>query len=214
MTPGGPRRSGRTTTPRAPGHRLRCCCAAASHASTSSPAWPWRSGPVLDRGRGCAGGPQAVQVGEEPAAVEVPASRQAADPGAATAMFLHEWKLNHLPPDTRSLPSVTHYDQLLRLRVGGGDLGVRVPCPPLDSEPSENAPSPGSSSSASGAEHTPTRHISRTVQAIDVDYSKGLVKQLLLIRVAQMRALLNCKDATSAQSVILCRGIPLLVWCS
>ncbi|WP_369268652.1 hypothetical protein AB5J55_00110 [Streptomyces sp. R11] len=36
---------------------------------------------------------------------------------------LHEWKLNHLPPDTRPLPSVIRYDQLLRhRRTGGGDL--------------------------------------------------------------------------------------------
>ncbi|MFF4401525.1 hypothetical protein [Streptomyces sp. NPDC001480] len=40
----------------------------------------------------------------------------------ATATFLHEWKLHHLPPDTRPLPSVTPYDQLLRRRrASGGD---------------------------------------------------------------------------------------------
>lgn len=39
----------------------------------------------------------------------------------ATVTFLHEWKLNHLPPDTRPLPSVTPYDQLLRRRASGGD---------------------------------------------------------------------------------------------
>ncbi|WP_329417074.1 Mu transposase domain-containing protein [Streptomyces sp. NBC_01268] len=37
-------------------------------------------------------------------------------PGAATVTFLHEWRLAHFPPDTRPLPSVTHYDQLLRRR--------------------------------------------------------------------------------------------------
>ncbi|MFD0035783.1 Mu transposase domain-containing protein [Streptomyces sp. NPDC055059] len=39
-----------------------------------------------------------------------------------TVTFLHEWRLAHLPPDTRPLPSVTPYDQLLRRRrdsVGG-----------------------------------------------------------------------------------------------
>ncbi|EFE72109.1 predicted protein [Streptomyces viridosporus ATCC 14672] len=41
---------------------------------------------------------------------------------SATVTFLHEWKLAHLPPDTRPLPSVTPYDQLLRRRrASGGD---------------------------------------------------------------------------------------------
>ncbi|WP_256256018.1 hypothetical protein [Streptomyces sp. MUSC 14] len=41
---------------------------------------------------------------------------------AGTVTFLHEWKLAHLPPDTRPLPSVTPYDQLLRSRrASGGD---------------------------------------------------------------------------------------------
>ncbi|MFE2181023.1 IS21 family transposase [Streptomyces sp. NPDC059455] len=53
------------------------------------------------------------------------------DPGAgqldsgkppATVTSLHEWRLAHLPPDTRPLPSVTPYDQLLRRRrESGGD---------------------------------------------------------------------------------------------
>ncbi|MGW8847765.1 hypothetical protein ACWGNE_08285 [Streptomyces xiamenensis] len=34
----------------------------------------------------------------------------------ATVTSLHEWRLAHLPPDTRPLPSVTPYDQLLRRR--------------------------------------------------------------------------------------------------
>jgi len=35
---------------------------------------------------------------------------------------LHDARLNHLPPDTRLLPSVTHYDQLLcRCCADGGD---------------------------------------------------------------------------------------------
>ncbi|WP_369780716.1 IS21 family transposase [Streptomyces sp. R33] len=42
--------------------------------------------------------------------------------GEATVTFLHEWRLAHLPPDTRPLPSVTHYDQLLRRRrTSGGE---------------------------------------------------------------------------------------------
>ncbi|WP_327593365.1 Mu transposase domain-containing protein [Streptomyces chartreusis] len=31
----------------------------------------------------------------------------------ATVTFLSDWKLSHLPPDNRPLPSVAHYDQLL-----------------------------------------------------------------------------------------------------
>lgn len=41
---------------------------------------------------------------------------------SATVTSLHEWRLAHLPPDTRPLPSVTPYDQLLRSRrTSGGD---------------------------------------------------------------------------------------------
>jgi len=66
---------------------------------------------------------KAAQAEDEPAVAEVPVPRPAAGPGGASVTFLHEWKLNHLPPDTRPLPSVTHYDQLLRhRRAGGGDL--------------------------------------------------------------------------------------------
>jgi transposase len=49
------------------------------------------------------------------------------DPGdpagaaAATVTFLTERRLAHLPADTRPLPTVTAYDQLLRLRSSGGD---------------------------------------------------------------------------------------------
>ncbi|GAA4339552.1 hypothetical protein GCM10023086_74630 [Streptomyces venetus] len=32
----------------------------------------------------------------------------------ASVTFLADWKLSHLPPDTRPLPSVAHYDQLLQ----------------------------------------------------------------------------------------------------
>ncbi|MER7201418.1 hypothetical protein [Streptomyces sp. CB01635] len=38
----------------------------------------------------------------------------------ATVTSLHEWRLAHLPPDTRPLPSVSHYDQLLRRRRTSG----------------------------------------------------------------------------------------------
>ncbi|WP_171111782.1 MULTISPECIES: IS21 family transposase [Streptomyces] len=39
---------------------------------------------------------------------------------SGTVTFLHEWRLAHLPPDTRPLPSVTPYDQLLRRRRASG----------------------------------------------------------------------------------------------
>ncbi|WP_261720544.1 IS21 family transposase [Streptomyces sp. FZ201] len=58
---------------------------------------------------------KAAQAEDEPhAALSVGAS------GAATVTFLHEWRLAHLPPDTRPLPSVTPYDQLLRRRRASG----------------------------------------------------------------------------------------------
>lgn len=38
------------------------------------------------------------------------------EPARATVTFLAEWRLSHLPPDTRPLPSVPPYDQLLRRR--------------------------------------------------------------------------------------------------
>lgn len=41
---------------------------------------------------------------------------------SATVTSLHEWRLAHLPADTRPLPSVAPYDQLLRRRrTSGGD---------------------------------------------------------------------------------------------
>ncbi|WP_240436866.1 Mu transposase domain-containing protein [Streptomyces sporangiiformans] len=39
---------------------------------------------------------------------------------SGTVTFLHEWRLAHLPPDTRPLLSVTPYDQLLRRRRASG----------------------------------------------------------------------------------------------
>ncbi|MFF7645082.1 hypothetical protein [Streptomyces canus] len=47
---------------------------------------------------------------------EAPApARSARQPGGptTTVTFLSDWKLSHLPPDNRPLPSVAHYDQLL-----------------------------------------------------------------------------------------------------
>ncbi|MDX3771772.1 MULTISPECIES: IS21 family transposase [unclassified Streptomyces] len=40
---------------------------------------------------------------------------------SATVTSLHEWRLAHLPADTRPLPSVAPYDQLLRRRRTSGD---------------------------------------------------------------------------------------------
>ncbi|MEU5345932.1 hypothetical protein AB0H18_34730 [Streptomyces sp. NPDC020766] len=40
------------------------------------------------------------------------------DESSATVTSLADWKLSHLPPDTRPLPSVAHYDQLLHQRHG------------------------------------------------------------------------------------------------
>jgi hypothetical protein len=38
----------------------------------------------------------------------------------ATVTFLADYRLTHLPPDTRPLPSVAAYDQLLNRRRTGG----------------------------------------------------------------------------------------------
>ncbi|MHC3394508.1 IS21 family transposase [Streptomyces lavendulocolor] len=54
---------------------------------------------------------KAAQAEDEP-----PAALPAGASGSATVTFLHQWRLAHLPPDTRPLPSVTPYDQLLRRR--------------------------------------------------------------------------------------------------
>lgn len=67
---------------------------------------------------------KAAQTDDEPVAKPSLSATTPADcRSAATVTFLHEWKLNHLPPDTRPLPSVAPYDQLLqRRRVSGGDI--------------------------------------------------------------------------------------------
>ncbi|MFJ4950760.1 Mu transposase domain-containing protein [Streptomyces sp. NPDC088760] len=89
---------------RTPGRRARDCVAG--------------RGP--DRGRGRLGARKVAQTENEPAPAA--SSALAAEQPSATVTFLPEWKLNHLPPDTRPLPSVTHCDQLLRRRrASGGD---------------------------------------------------------------------------------------------
>lgn len=63
---------------------------------------------------------KAAQAEDEPTLPA--ASPQAVGQPSATVTFLHERKLHHLPPDTRPLPPVTPYDQLLRRRrASGGD---------------------------------------------------------------------------------------------
>lgn len=61
---------------------------------------------------------KAAQAETEPA----PSDRPSPGKASANVTSLHEWKLTHLPPDTRPLPSVAPYDQLLRCRrASGGD---------------------------------------------------------------------------------------------
>ncbi|MEU1055142.1 IS21 family transposase [Streptomyces sp. NPDC005876] len=59
---------------------------------------------------------KAAQAEDEPPLTALSAGTS----GSATVTFLHEWRLAHLPPDTRPLPSVTPYDQLLRRRRASG----------------------------------------------------------------------------------------------
>lgn len=59
---------------------------------------------------------KAAQTEDEPTVAALPAGTS----GSATVTFLHEWRLAHLPPDTRPLPSVTPSDQLLRRRRASG----------------------------------------------------------------------------------------------
>ncbi|MFE2972863.1 hypothetical protein ACFXKC_57025 [Streptomyces sp. NPDC059340] len=49
------------------------------------------------------------------------------DETGGTVTFLSDWKLSHLPPDTRPLPSVAQYDQLLQRhgRTAGEKEGSR-----------------------------------------------------------------------------------------
>jgi hypothetical protein len=71
---------------------------------------------------------KAAQAETEPA----PDKRTLGQP-SATVTSLHEWSLAHLPPDTRPLPLVSHYDQLLRRRRTSGsghrEGEAQLPCP-------------------------------------------------------------------------------------
>jgi transposase len=58
---------------------------------------------------------KAAQTENEPPA-HIPTAPTASRQQTATVTFMHEWRLAHLPPDTRPLPSVAPYDQLLRHR--------------------------------------------------------------------------------------------------
>ena len=50
-------------------------------------------------------------------------------PPRAKVTFLADWRMSHLPPDTRPLPSVAPYDQLLRHRRPGGDTASQGEAP-------------------------------------------------------------------------------------
>ncbi|MET9660649.1 hypothetical protein [Streptomyces sp. NPDC006510] len=73
---------------------------------------------------------KAAQAETEPAPA---AERLVSGKPSATVTSLHEWRLAHLPPGNRPLPSVTHYDQLLRRRRTSGNHregeAQRPPCP-------------------------------------------------------------------------------------
>ncbi|WMD06357.1 hypothetical protein Q7C01_19030 [Streptomyces sp. FXY-T5] len=47
----------------------------------------------------------------------------------AKVAFLADWRVSRLPPDTRPLPSVAPYDQLLRHRRPGGDTASQGEAP-------------------------------------------------------------------------------------
>ncbi|GAA2463431.1 hypothetical protein GCM10010405_54940 [Streptomyces macrosporus] len=74
---------------------------------------------------------KAAQAEDEP--VPPPGQTASKPPAPGTVTFLHEWRPAHLPPDTRPLPSVPPYDQLLRRRrASGGDHRegeAQCPCP-------------------------------------------------------------------------------------
>ncbi|QUH06041.1 IS21 family transposase [Saccharopolyspora erythraea] len=59
---------------------------------------------------------KAAQTEDEPLPAPPRPTGDRGGQAGATVTFLHDWKLAHLPPDTRPLPSVTPYDQLLRRR--------------------------------------------------------------------------------------------------
>lgn len=65
---------------------------------------------------------KAAQAEDEGPSAPMPSSSQSPGPTTATVTFLHDWKLAHLPTDTRPPPSVAAYDQLLRRRrMSDGD---------------------------------------------------------------------------------------------
>ncbi|MEU2379333.1 IS21 family transposase [Streptomyces misionensis] len=63
---------------------------------------------------------KAAQTEEEPTTVRVPRAPHPTSQPSATITSLHECRLAHLPSDTRPLPSVTPYDQLLRRHRASG----------------------------------------------------------------------------------------------
>ncbi len=77
----------------------------------------------------------------------------------ATVTSLHEWRLAHLPPDTRPLPSVTPYDQLLRRRRTRGSDPVRE-------KPSDH-PSPPARLDRGGRRHRDRHRLPPVAAAVD-----------------------------------------------
>ncbi|WP_369175513.1 hypothetical protein AB5J49_47080 [Streptomyces sp. R28] len=55
--------------------------------------------------------------------------RSGPGPLGAMVTFLAGWRMSHLPPGTRPLPSVALYDQLLRHRRQGGDTAGQGEAP-------------------------------------------------------------------------------------
>ncbi|MGI5201414.1 hypothetical protein ACQEU6_07490 [Spirillospora sp. CA-108201] len=62
---------------------------------------------------------EARKAAEADDSADVPAPEAAAPAKAATVTSLTERRLAQLPPERRPLPSVAHYDQLLRRRPPG-----------------------------------------------------------------------------------------------
>jgi hypothetical protein len=115
-TPGGPRPARSTARGTAPGHLIKVLLLGRHiphEHLVAGLATALRAGALTADAVALEAG-KAAQAEDEP-----PVTGPGQTPGNVT--FLHEWRLAHLPPDTRPLPSVTPYDQLLRRRRTTGD---------------------------------------------------------------------------------------------
>ncbi|MEU6093095.1 hypothetical protein ABZ865_41385 [Streptomyces sp. NPDC047085] len=97
----------------------------------------------------------------EPAKPTRSRSVQSQEETGGTVTFLSDWNLSHLPPDTRPLPSVAHYDQLRQRhgRTAGekeGSRHARSRHPPSPADPTipEVAPSMNAACASSTSSHT------------------------------------------------------------